>query len=75
MKEYEIVAKYCNGCAGDNHPEISFEEAELENPDDFVRAKHGQFFEHFRKELLPNGRILYTCDTGGVKYSYEFTEI
>ena len=74
MKEYEIVAKYCNGCAGDNHPEISFEEAELENTDDFVRGKHGKDFDKFMKEVRPDGNIVYTYACG-VSYSYEFTEI
>ena len=75
MKEYEIVAKFYNACAGAARPETHFEEAELENPDDFVRAKHGKDFEKFTKEALPDGRLLYVFDTGGVKYSYEFTEI
>ena len=37
MKEYEIVAKFCNACAGSSRPQTFFEEAELENTDDFVR--------------------------------------
>ena len=28
MKEYEIVAKFCNACAGDSRPQTFFEEAE-----------------------------------------------
>ena len=36
MKEYEIVAKFLNGCAGAAHPQTFFEEAELANTDDFV---------------------------------------
>ena len=36
MKEYEIVAKYLNGCAGEAYPQTSFEEAELGNPDAFT---------------------------------------
>ena len=28
MKEYEIVAKFLNGCAGAAHPQTIFEEAE-----------------------------------------------
>ena len=31
MAEYEIVAKFLNGCAGAAHPQTFFEEAELEN--------------------------------------------
>ena len=36
MKEYEIVAKFCNACAGSSRPETFFEEAELESTDAFV---------------------------------------
>ena len=75
MKEYEIVAKYLNGCAGEAYPQTSFEEAELGNPDDFVRRKHGKDFDKFVKEFLPDGRILYTYDNGTVRYIYEFTEL
>ena len=47
MKEYEIVAKFCNACAGSSRPQTFFEEAELENTDDFVRMKHGKDFDKF----------------------------
>ena len=75
MKEYEIVAKFLNGCAGAAHPQTFFEEAELDNTDDFVRVKHGKDFEKFVKETLDDGRIVYTYDNGTVTYSYEFTEL
>ena len=75
MKEYEIVAKFLNGCAGAAHPQTFFEEAELASTDDFVRAKHGKDFEKFTKEVLPNGQIIYTYDNGTVTYIYEFTEL
>lgn len=75
MKEYEIVARFYNACAGAARPETFFEEAELASTDEFVRMKHGKNFEKFTKERLDDGRILYTYDTGGVKYTYEFTEI
>ncbi len=75
MKEYEIVAKFLNGCSGAAHPQTYFEEAELENTDEFVRTKHGKDFEKFRKEVLPSGQILYTYDNGTVTYIYEFTEL
>ena len=74
MKEYEIVAKFCNACAGSSRPQTFFEEAELNNTDDFVRMKHGKDFDKFQKEILPDGRVLYTYSSG-VTYSYEFTEL
>lgn len=75
MKEYEIVAKFLNGCAGAAHPQTFFEEAELNDPADFVRTKHSQDFEKFEKEVTDDGRIVYTYDNGTVCYSYEFTEL
>lgn len=75
MKEYEIVFKYLNGCAGAAYPQTSFEEAELASPDDYVRAKHGKDFPKFRKENLSTGQTVYTFDNGTVTYIYEFTEL
>ena len=75
MKEYEIVAKFLNGCAGAAKPQTFFEEAELSDPQDFVRAKHGKDFEKFVRETLPDGRIVFTYDNGTVSYIYEFTEL
>ena len=75
MAEYEIVAKFLNGCAGAAHPQTFFEEAELASTDDFVRVKHGKDFEKFVKEILEDGRIVYTYDNGTVTYIYEFTEL
>lgn len=75
MKEYEIVAKFCNACAGSSRPQTFFEEAELTSIDDFVRMKHSRDFEKFKKEILPDNRIVYSYDNGSVMYSYEFTEL
>lgn len=75
MKEYEIVAKFLNGCAGAAHPQTFFEEAELDCTDDFVRTKHGKDFDKFVREVLPSGQIVYTYDNGTVTYIYEFTEL
>ena len=74
MKEYEIVATYLNGCAGEAHPQTEFLEAELNDPADFVGQKHGKEFEKFVREDLPDGRVIFTYDHT-VRYIYEFTEI
>ena len=75
MTEYEIVCTYLNGCAGAAYPQTSFEETELANTDDYIKAKHSKDFDKFVKDLLPNGRIKYTFDNGTVSYIYEFTEL
>lgn len=73
MQEYEIVYKYLNGCAGAAHPHTSFDEAELSDPDDYVRNKHSKDFDNFSKETLPNGQIIYQYDNGTITHIYEFT--
>ena len=75
MKEYEIVAKFYNACAGSSRPQTFFEEAELADTDDFVRMKHCKEFDNFSKEILPTGQILYRYDNGSVAYVYEFTAL
>ena len=75
MNEYEVVAKFCNTCAGSSRPQTFFEEVELENTDDFVRMKHSRDFDKFTKEILPSGQTVYKYDNGSVMYHYEFTEL
>ena len=75
MKEYEIVAKFFNACAGSSRPQTFFEEAELENPDEYVRVKHSKDFDKFSREITPTGQIVYRYDNGSVMYAYEFTEL
>lgn len=74
MKEYEIVLKFLNACAGSAYPQTSFDEAELESPEDYLRAKHGKDFEKFTKEVLSPTQTVYTYENA-VTYIYEFTEI
>ena len=74
MKEYEIAFTYLNGCAGTAYPQTSIEEAELSDPADYVRRKHGPDFGKFEKEVRPDGQIVYAW-RGAVSYIYEFTEV
>lgn len=74
MKEYEITITYLNGCAGAAYPQTSFDEAELRDPADYVRAKHASDFDKFEKEVRPNGQVVYSLRLG-VTYIYEFTEL
>lgn len=74
MKEYEVVAKMYNACAGSGRPQTFFAEAELENIDDYVRMKHGKDFYKFEKEIQ-GSQTIYRFDNGSVSYVYEFSEI
>ena len=75
MKEYEIVVKCTNACAGASRPQTFFEEAALADPMDYIRQKHGRDSEKFRKEVLPDGIIVYSWENGSVGYRYEFTAL
>ncbi len=75
MEEYEIVAKFINGCAGASRPQTFFEEAELGSTEEYVRMKHGRDFDKFQKEIRSNGQEVYTYDNGTVCYIYEFTKL
>lgn len=74
MKEYEIVLTFLNGCAGAAYPQQSFEEAELADPADYIRRKHGPDFDKFVREDRPDGQVVYTLRSG-VTYIYEFNEL
>jgi hypothetical protein len=74
MKEYEIVCTYLNGCAGAAYPQRSFDEAELNDPADYIRSKHGRDFDKFTLETGENGQVRYAC-RGKVTFIYEFTEL
>ena len=54
-KEYEVVAEISNACAGSGRPQVYMEEVELENPDEYVRMKHGRDWDQMKKEVLPSG--------------------
>ena len=73
--EYEIVAKFCNACAGTSRPQTFFEEATLRDPADYVRQKHARDFDKFEKSTQEDGRVLYSFDNGSVMYTYEFTPL
>lgn len=75
MKEYEIVARFYNACAGAGRPQTFFEEAELNDPYEYVRMKHGDKASQFVRETNPAGQIVYKWDNGSVCYVYEFTEV
>ena len=74
MKEYEIVITFLNACAGDAYPQITFEEAELSDPADYIRSKHGQEADKFTRETQPDGKVVFRYENA-VTYIYEFTEL
>ena len=75
MNEYEIVYTYLNGCAGEAYPQTSFEEAEIESPESYLKAKFGKDYAGFVKTVGDKGQLIYTFDNGVIKHIYEFVEL
>ena len=75
MNEYEIVYTYLNGCAGEAYPQTSFEEAEIESPEAYLKAKFGKDSAGFVKMVGEKGQLIYTFDNGVIKHIYEFVEL
>ena len=75
MKEYEIVLTYLNGCAGSAYPQVSFDEAEVKEPADYIRSKHDKDFDKFVSEKSEPGKEIWKFDNGCVSYTYEFNEL
>lgn len=74
MKEYEIVCRFLNACAGEAYPQTHFEEAELSSPEEYIRRKHPHDYDRFRKEQVNDSTVRFTMKSA-VSYIYEFTEI
>ena len=49
MKEYEIVHEIFNECANNQMRDVFFEEAEVEDPESYVRARHKDKELHLEK--------------------------
>ena len=75
MKEYEITYTYLNGCAGEAYPQTSFEEAEIESPEAYLKAKFGKDYAYFVKTVGEKGQLIYTFDNGVIKHIYEVVEL
>lgn len=74
LTEYEVVCTYLNGCAGAAYPQTSFEEVAINSPEDYLREKHGRDFDQFKKEVRPNGQVVFTYENV-LTFIYEFNEL
>lgn len=74
MKEYEVMIEIFNACAGSSRPDTKIEEVELNNPDEYVKSKHGADYAKVRKEVLEGGEVCYTLEGDSMTYKYMFTE-
>ena len=75
MKEYEIVPEIFNQWSGNQMRDVFMEERELEDPEAYVRSRHGDKNLRLEKDVLPDGTVIIDLDLSGVRQRYSFTEI
>ncbi len=75
MKEYEIVHEIFNECANNQMRDVFFEEAEVEDPETYVRTRHKDKELHLEKEVREDGTVVVDIESAGLKQRYSFTEI
>ena len=69
MKEYEIVHEIFNECANNQMRDVFFEEAEVEDPEAYVRELH------LEKIMQADGSVVIDIESAGLLQRYSFTEI
>ena len=75
MKEYEIVHEIFNECANNQMRDVFFEEAEVEDPEQYVRNRHKDKELHLTKTISEDGTIVIDIESAGLLQRYSFTEI
>ena len=75
MKEYEIVHEIFNECANNQMRDVFFEEAEVEDPEIYLRARHKDKELHLEKTLQADGSVVIDIESAGLLQRYSFTEI
>ncbi len=75
MKEYEIVHEIFNECANNQMRDVFFEEAEVDDPEQYIRSRHKDKDLELSREDLADGTIVYHVESAGMSQRYTFTEI
>lgn len=75
MKSYEAVWEIFNLCANNQMRDVFIEELEIEDPEEYIRAKFRDKEFVYEKTELPDGSIVFDIMTTGIKQRYTFTEI
>ena len=55
--------------------DVFFEEAEVEDPETYVRARHKDKELYLEKEVREDGTVIVDIESAGLKQRYSFTEI
>ena len=75
MAEYELIREIKNCCKNNQMRDVFFEEAEVEDPESYVRARHKDKELHLEKTVQADGSVVIDIESAGLLQRYSFTEI
>ena len=73
MAEYELVKEILNSCPNNQMRDISFEEVETDNPEQYVRDYFEGRASRVSVETAANGNITIFADCDNMTYKFIFT--
>lgn len=74
-KEYEVVHEIFNECANNQMRDVFFEEAQIDDLEEYVRSRHKDKDVELNREDLEDGTVIYHVNAGGLMQRYTFSEI
>ncbi len=75
MKEYEVVWEIFNQCSNNQMRDVFIDEVELEDPEEYVRAKIKGREVTWEREELADGTLIFHIDASGIRERCTFTEL
>ncbi len=75
MKEYEVVWEIFNQCSNNQMRDVFIDEVELEDPEEYVRAKIKGREVAWEREELADGTLVFHIDASGIRERCTFTEL
>jgi len=75
MRSYEIVREIFNQCSGNQMRDVFFEEAELEDPEAYVRGQIKGENVHLEREDLADGVVCVHVEQAGLLQKFSFTPL
>lgn len=74
-KEYEVVHEIFNECANNQMRDVFFEEAQIDDLEEYVRSRHKDKDVELNREDLEDGTVIFHVNAGGLFQRYTFSEI
>lgn len=74
-REYEVVHEIFNECANNQMRDVFFQEAVIDDLEEYVRSRHKDKDVELKREDLADGTVIYHVNAGGLMQRYTFSEI